>query len=330
MDPVTQGAVGAAVTVAVARPEETRRAAVLGVLAGMAPDLDVLIRSSSDPLLFLAYHRQFTHSIAFVPVGAFLCAMVAFPLFRRTMSPTRIYLFCFLGYATHGLLDAFTSYGTQLLWPFSDTRVAWNVVSVVDPFFTVPLLGLVAFAATRRRPGLARVACAWGIAYLALGVVQHERAESHGYAVARSRGHEASSLTAKPAFGSLLLWKTVYASGGRYYVDAVRLGGRVRAFPGESIERLDRARDLPWLSAGVRQARDLERFRWFSDDHLALDPDRADHVIDVRYSMIPNQIDALWGIRLRRDAGPADPADFYTDRASTPEMRAVLVRMLTD
>ncbi|WP_256927785.1 hypothetical protein, partial [Vibrio parahaemolyticus] len=28
---------------------------VLGVASGMAPDLDVLIRSSSDPLLFLEY-----------------------------------------------------------------------------------------------------------------------------------------------------------------------------------------------------------------------------------------------------------------------------------
>jgi len=34
---------------------------MLGFLSGMAPDLDILIRSSTDPLLSLEYHRQFTH-----------------------------------------------------------------------------------------------------------------------------------------------------------------------------------------------------------------------------------------------------------------------------
>ena len=39
------------------------------------------------------------------------------------------YLFCLLGYATHGMLDACTSYGTQLLWPFTNHRYAFNTIS---------------------------------------------------------------------------------------------------------------------------------------------------------------------------------------------------------
>ncbi|MFB0976320.1 MAG: metal-dependent hydrolase, partial [Myxococcota bacterium] len=57
MDPVTQAALGAAAALIVSKPKQMRWAAPLGALSGMAPDLDVFIRSSTDPLLFLEYHR---------------------------------------------------------------------------------------------------------------------------------------------------------------------------------------------------------------------------------------------------------------------------------
>ena len=76
MDPLTQGVVGASLPLASARRRDIVSAAVLGFLAGMAPDLDVLIRSSEDPLLFLEYHRQFTHALVFIPIGGLICAMV--------------------------------------------------------------------------------------------------------------------------------------------------------------------------------------------------------------------------------------------------------------
>jgi len=41
---------------------------------------------------------------------------------------------------THPLLDSCTTYGTQLFQPFSDYRVAFNNISVADPFYTVPFL----------------------------------------------------------------------------------------------------------------------------------------------------------------------------------------------
>ena len=70
MDPLTQGALGAALPQSTAvRGKYAGSAGLFGFLAGMAADLDVLIRSSSDPLLFLEYHRQFTHSLVFIPVG---------------------------------------------------------------------------------------------------------------------------------------------------------------------------------------------------------------------------------------------------------------------
>ena len=314
MDPVSQGVLGAAAAQAFARPRQVAVAGLLGALAGMAPDLDVLIRSREDPLLFLEYHRQFTHSLVFIPLGAAVCAAALFPLVRRRCRPRDAYLYCLLGYATHGLLDSCTSYGTQLYWPFSNHRVAWNNISIVDPLFTLPLLVLVGLAARRGRVALARAACAWGVLYLALGLLQRDRAEAAGRSVALARGHSPAAVEAKPAFASLLLWKTIYEYAGRYYVDAVRVGTRPLHFPGQSAPKLVVARDLPWLDPDTQQGRDLERFRWFSQNHLALDPRTPRDVIDVRYSMVPDRIDPLWGIRLDPAAPERAYSQFITQR----------------
>ena len=110
MDPISQGAVGAALATSTQdRKKQLFTVAWLGALAGMAPDLDVLIQSSSDPLLFLEFHRQFSHALVFIPFGALLEAAPLYPLARKALSWRQSYLACLAGYATHGLLDACTS-----------------------------------------------------------------------------------------------------------------------------------------------------------------------------------------------------------------------------
>ena len=77
MDPLTQGALGAALPQATRNKGQIGIAGLLGFASGMAADLDFLIRSDTDPLMFLVYHRQFTHSLVFIPVGGLLCALAA-------------------------------------------------------------------------------------------------------------------------------------------------------------------------------------------------------------------------------------------------------------
>ena len=140
MDPITQGTVGAAFAQSTAQKNNILRIALIGFLAGLAPDLDVLIQSSDDPIVFLEYHRQCSHSLFFIPFGSLLVTLFIFPFLRGSMSLKMVYTASFLGYATHGLLDACTSYGTQLFWPFSDQRVAWNNISIVDPLYTITII----------------------------------------------------------------------------------------------------------------------------------------------------------------------------------------------
>ena len=344
MDPITQGVFGASLPQSLEQQRRYQKAAfAIGFLSGMAPDLDVFIRSSSDPLLALDFHRHFTHSLAFIPLGALICASVFYFLFKKKLSFKRVYLYAFLGYGTHALLDSCTSYGTRLLWPFSDVRIAWNNVSVVDPLITLPMLALVVLGYFRRNGNFAKLALAYGLSYLLLGVVQRDRAEEIATELAQSRGHIPLRMTAKPSFGNIVLWKTIYEHDGNYYVDAVKIGLEQRLIPGTSVKKLDVATDLPWLDAANKkqlsnrsqqthknqQAIDLERFRVFSDDYLAVLPNQPNYVIDIRYSFLPNSVDPLWGIRMKPNA-LNEHVDYDTTRDLNPEYRIAFFNMLFD
>jgi inner membrane protein len=331
MDPLTQGALGAALPQAGSRAKWVGSAGLLGFLAGMAADLDVLIRSSNDPLLFLEYHRQFTHSLVFIPIGGAICALLLHSLIgrRRGLRLRQTWLFCTLGYATHALLDTCTTYGTMLLWPFSEQRFAWNTISIVDPLFTLPLLLAVVLAATLRKPALARWGLLWGAVYMSLGLVQRNEAITMGYELAAQRGHQPVRLEAKPSIGNILVWKTVYETGDRYYVDAVRASLWPKHYVGDSVLKLDLDRDMPWLDPGSQQARDIERFRWFSNGYIARDPIYANRVMDIRYSMLPNEILPLWSIELTPEAERRDHALYRTHRDGGADRLGVLWEMVT-
>jgi len=320
MDPLSQASLGASLSQSFAKnPSQQRIALIIGALSGMAPDLDVLIRSSEDPMVFLEFHRQFTHSLIFIPFGALLCALAFYPLLRSNwfrhkwpaakLSFLQTYLFSFLGYATHGLLDACTSYGTQLFWPFSTERFAWNTVSIIDPLFTLPVLALVLFAAYRKNVRYARFAFAYAVLYLSLGLVQHHRAEAAVFELAQQRGHQVERVQVKPSFGNRHVWKLIYEYDGRYYVDAVKLLLKTEYITGSSIQKLDVKRDFPWLPADSQQAKDIERFRWFSDDYLAVSGHNPNLIMDVRYSFLPNRINSMWGVEVNKqliDEGKLD------------------------
>ena len=56
MDPFTQGIVGSTVAQSVSKKNTVIVASIIGLLAGLAPDIYILIRSDTYPLLFLKYH----------------------------------------------------------------------------------------------------------------------------------------------------------------------------------------------------------------------------------------------------------------------------------
>jgi inner membrane protein len=299
MDPVTQGALGAALAQSAAKPGETRIAALVGGAAGLLADADVLIRSSSDPLLTLEYHRHFSHSLFFVPAGALVAALVLWPFLRSRLAFRRVYLFAFLGYGFSGVLDACTSYGTQLFWPLSDERVAWNLIAIVDPLFTLALLTAVVVAMVQRFPSAAWMGLAFASVYLLFGWVQQQRVETVIRDLAAERGHLIERLLVKPTMGNQVLKRTVYESDGIFHVDAVRVGlSSHRVYAGGSTPRILPGRDLGGIPRGSTAYLDATRFDRFSDGFTQRHPELSDTLGDVRYSMSPTGLIPLWGIEI--------------------------------
>ena len=327
MDPISQGAVGAVFAQSATSAEKIRAYAIFGCLAGMAPDLDIFIQSSTDPLLFLEYHRHFTHALVFIPFGAAIVAAVLFKLLRHKLTWWQAYFACLIGYATHGLLDACTSYGTQLFWPFSTTRVAWNHVSVVDPLFTLPLLLMVVISLRKHSRRWAAAGVLWIVCYLSFGLIQHNRAIQGAQLMAAQQGHTPERLTVKPGFGNLLLWKSIYAYNGVYHVDAIRVGTTTEFCPGDHVDIFDAKKHLPELDLNSQQARDIERFRWFSDNYLAPFGEPG-NIIDVRYAAVPNDINPLWGIRIDSHAGNTAHVAFVPNRRTSGAQTQALLDLL--
>ena len=300
VDPFTHVLLGANLGYATFRRPLGRMAALAGGLAAFAPDADVFIRSATDPLLAIEHHRGFTHALAFAPFGAAVVAglWLIRPAWRIRSRWLPLWICCVVGYVSHELLDASTSYGTQLLWPFSKLRAGWDVISIIDPLFTLVLLiGLIS-AVVRRRVRPAIVSLGLCAAYIGFGVVQHERAARAQHQLAASRGHAIERFEVMPTLANNIVWRTLYTYRKRIYSDRIRVGwwSKPVVREGWSLPRLDEG----MLSAEERTRdtrRSFERFSWFSSQWVARSPTDPSVIADMRYTLSTEAFDPIWGIR---------------------------------
>jgi membrane-bound metal-dependent hydrolase YbcI (DUF457 family) len=115
---------------------------VAGVIFALLPDVDYFL-VFWDRLSFLRHHRGFTHSLLALPLLALGGALVGKALGGgRWFRP--LFTLGLLVVASHLLLDLGTSYGTQLLSPFSRQKLTLDWIFIIDPYLTLILVGGVA------------------------------------------------------------------------------------------------------------------------------------------------------------------------------------------
>jgi inner membrane protein len=173
MDPVTHAVTG--VLIGHAAGETTNRRRAWWALAALAPDLDA-VAGLAGRTAYYEFHRTAFHSLA----GAAILAAATGALMRRLGVCTWIRGAAIAGtaIASHLLLDALTSFGSALWFPFARIDVHWDLLFTVDAVVSTLLLvfvGLSWSGGPRRRlwarAGLVALAAYLGVAALARHVV---------------------------------------------------------------------------------------------------------------------------------------------------------------
>ncbi len=175
MDSLTQIVLGAAVAEAVGGKKLGNKAPLWGAIAGTIPDLDVLLRFIYHPIDAALVHRGFSHSILFAVLCSPIFAYVVHLIYKKKFEYRTWFWLFFLGIITHPMLDMFTNYGTQFLWPL-DYRITFNTVFVIDPLYTIPFgicLSIILFMkpSNRWRSKINWFGIYYSSAYLLWGVI---------------------------------------------------------------------------------------------------------------------------------------------------------------
>ncbi len=284
MDSITQAALGAAVGEALLGRKLGNRALAWGALFGTLPDLDAIFAPVLDTAGKLVHHRGASHSLLVMVLASFLLAPWLQKLWKREkVSRARAGWFVFLVWSTHVLIDCFTVYGTSVLWPFSDTRVAFNHLFIIDPLYTLPLLvTLVWLAFLRKKKQLPkrRRLLAWGLGlstgYVGVSVLAKFAADAGFEADLARRGVSYERRMEAPTPFNILLWRAVVDRGDEFWVGYRTVfesrGNPVRwtVYPRgreafQDLSDLREARTLDWFTRGWWIARSHKRGIWLAD-----------------------------------------------------------------
>lgn len=303
MDSLTHLFYGAAIAAAIA-PARHRRAALLaGAALNTLPDLDVFpLALCDDPIVRMTWHRSATHSWLVLPLLAWaIWAVFNSDFFRRrggrvAQAPRRWWWAIFACLMAHPLIDAFTVYGTQLLWPLPLRPAMWSSLFIVDPLFTLPWL-VACVLAWRARDGLrAQRALVAGIA-LGVAYVGWSLAAKSVVDRAAARALAALGLGEAPRFSvptpfNTLLWRVVamtpdgYVEGERSLFDRGAMRFRthrsdVRAL--QAARALPPVRRLAWFNHGFQKAERRDGRLLLSDLRMGSEPVYAFRFVVARH-----------------------------------------------
>lgn len=330
MDSLTQIVLGAAAGEVVLGKKIGNRAMMWGAIGGTIPDLDVMGKYFLTNIDNLAFHRGFSHSIAFSIIGAILFGWLVHLIYKspyhkwiaialKTMAfivvgfamdflfniffpdnfvPTIVAVLglAFLFYShckkkyfknnwempqasirdwqwlffwsifTHPILDCFTMYGTQLFAPFSDMRVAWSTISVVDPMYTLPFIICVIVASRYKRNTKKRLY--WNYAGIVLSsaymtfTVFNKFHINHIFKTAmKAEGIPTERFVTNASILNNVLWNCTAETKEHFYLGQYSLfdEGKIR------FSKIEKSHEL---IKNIDTDPTVKTLRWFSDNYF--------------------------------------------------------------
>ncbi|WP_299512682.1 metal-dependent hydrolase [uncultured Limnohabitans sp.] len=292
MDSVTQVLLGASIGVAVmGRRTALWKSALWGGVAGLLPDLDVLL-DHGDPILNMIRHRAETHALLLLTLFAFPMAWVVSRIHRQPQLYGRWWWALMLALVTHPLLDLMTIYGTQVFQPFTDEAYGLGSMFIIDPLYSLPLLvGVVAALRVQSVPRALAIngwALAFSTAYLAWSALGQAWVTQHARQSLQTQGLPSQQLLVTPAPLNTVLWRVVALDGDRFHE------GFYSFFDGGRAIRFDAHERGGALAAQHAEHSQLQRLARFTDGFFKIERDK-DHLLvtDLRMGQEPDYVFAF-------------------------------------
>jgi inner membrane protein len=291
------------------------------------PDLDLLYGALQGPFDRLVSHRGITHSLFFGPVVGTLAGWGYWRWLKKRGGgieqksagpPLWIALFV-LAMLSHPLLDLCTTYGIQLLMPFSRERFALDAIAIVDPAYSLMLVaGLIGSSLTREwrySAWCSGTALMLTTAYLFFGLRLNGFAESEARYQLEMAGIEVTEVHAYPTMLQLPHRRLVAFSPSEIRVGFISMWHPCPVQWG-SAPILENA-----YTRTLRATREGQIYEWFSGGLLAtrivtVDDRVQVDLVDLRYGYEPDTLAGMWGIRgvFDTDGNLVKPPERYRDR----------------
>ena len=319
MDSITQIVLGAACGEAVLGKKIGNKALLFGAIGGTIPDLDVFTSRwlYGNEIDIMAAHRGFSHSIVFSILGAYLFGWLVHKVYDRgkrqwtTSRSDWIKLF-FWSLFTHIVLDAFTPYGTQWFLPFSEYRVAFNNISVADPFYTVPFLLLMIVMMffrrnSKRRKLWFKLAVGVSSTYMLFTIGNKFYVDSVFKSSLKGKNINFKRFSTQPTILNNILWYGIAETETDYRVGFYSLLDSERQF--SNWQTLEKNHELL-----PKTIQDMKTLDWFSNGYYNLSKQKGDTIRfnDLRYPLLnaddPNS--SVFSLYLYKKGDRYDMADF--------------------
>ncbi len=310
MDSLTQIVLGASVGEAILGKKVGNKAPVWGAVGGTIPDLDIIPGKFLDTVGQLDIHRGFSHSLLFCLILAPAAGWLIHKIHQRSGVGWKAWaILMFWCLLTHAVLDCFTTWGTQLLWPL-DYRIAWHSIFVIDPLYTLPFLVFLVFVLfTRRTQPLRRRLNHFGLGisscYLMITLINKWQVNDRFEEAMAGQNIPYISYQTKPTPFNNLLWSCTAITQDRAYLGFYSLldePGPITFFTyPKQHELLDHWKDHPELQTLLK----------LTDDYYTVEQTDQGYVVnDLRFGQstgfLEGKGDFVFAYEI--DVDPSNPA----------------------
>ncbi len=305
MDTFTHGLIGALGSRAGFSQRIGRVATIAFVIGAVFPDIDIVV-SIFGPEFSLRYHRGITHSVIAAPFFALILGAIIYR-FSSFKNLRVLALMVVLGIYSHIFFDLITSYGTIIFDPLSIKRYSWNLVFILDPFITIPVLaGLI--LCWRKKETPLRVSFAV-VVYLSLYLLfcfntrQLNLDKIKEFAKEKSMDVVKSSVYPRPL--APFFWMGVIETKESFYI------GNLSIFESgiNDFEEIPKSNENSYIKLASKLD-EVRLYRWFAEFPVSLyKNENGKHVVefyDLRFRMISNRFPFLLKVVFNKDGSLSD------------------------